>query len=98
MLMAVMVGMDPAADATAQEKNSTIMVRSAVAISESVSFIPHFASMAVIPAKNEENSAAVIHIDSHPLHRSSVSSMVSYINKLYKRIGMAAMGDFGILY
>jgi len=33
-----------------------------------------------------------------PLHRSSVNSRVSYINKLYKRIGMAAMGDFGILY
>ena len=37
-----------------QEKNNTMMVRTAVATSESVFLIPHFAKIAVIPAKNEE--------------------------------------------
>ena len=45
-----------------QAKRSTTMVRIAVATVESVFLIPHFARIAVIPAKNAEPNANVIHI------------------------------------
>lgn len=45
-----------------QEKSSTTIVRSAVAVLESVSRIPIFASIDVIPAKRAEPKANIIHI------------------------------------
>ena len=44
------------------EKTKTTTVRMAVATSESVFEIPHFASMEVIPAKKAEPIAYIIHI------------------------------------
>lgn len=44
------------------KKTKTTMVRMAVATSESVFEIPHFASMEVIPAKKAEPVAYKIHI------------------------------------
>ena len=49
------------------EKINTTNVRIAVATSESVFLIPHFARIAVIPAKNEEPAAYSIHILCHLL-------------------------------
>lgn len=67
--MELMVGMDPTIPAMSQAKRSTTIVRTAVATSESVWRMPHFARMDVMPAKRAEPQAARIHM------RSSFSSV-----------------------
>lgn len=62
--ISVAVSREPAINTMNQEKNNTIVVRRAVAISESVFFMPHFARTAVRPAKRAEKTAIMIHIDS----------------------------------
>ena len=44
------------------ENISTTIVRSAVATSESVFLIPHFANIAVRPANNADNAAIINHM------------------------------------
>lgn len=53
---------DPVMKTITQEKASTIMVRTAVATVESVVRMPHFAKMAVSPAKTAEPKAKSIHM------------------------------------
>ena len=48
---------EPFIKTISHEKSSTITVRTAVAASESLRRIPHFASIAVIPAKNADPKA-----------------------------------------
>ena len=48
---------EPTISTISHEKASTMIVRTAVAASESVFLIPHFARIAVIPAKNAEPNA-----------------------------------------
>ena len=48
--------------AISQEKARTTIVRTAVAAVESELLIPHLARIAVIPAKNAEPKANIIHI------------------------------------
>ena len=55
----------PVTRTISQENRSTTTVRIAVATSESVFLIPHFARIAVIPAKNEEPTAKSTHIFPH---------------------------------
>ena len=57
-----MVLAEPATNTISQENASTTMVRIAVAMSESVFLIPHFARMAVNPAKTDDKIAAANHI------------------------------------
>ena len=57
-----MLPCDPTINTISQENASTTMVRRAVAMSESVFFIPHFANIAVKPAKTDEPTAAKSHI------------------------------------
>lgn len=57
-----MDGAEPDTKTMSQENKSTTMVRNAVATSESVFLMPHFARMDVKPAKTEEKTAAVSHI------------------------------------
>ena len=57
-----MVPAEPAANTVIHENNSTTNVRSAVATSESVFRIPHFASIAVSPAKKADKHAVISHI------------------------------------
>ena len=66
---------DPVIHTMIHENNSTITVRIAVATSESVFLIPHFARIAVIPAKKEEPIAYKIHI----FHASSLDFFFFYI-------------------
>ena len=63
----------PATATISQEKNRTTAVRIAVATSESVFRIPHFARIAVIPAKKEEPTAKRIHISSAPFFIGNIS-------------------------
>ncbi len=58
----VMVGAEPTIQTISHEKISTTMVRIAVAASESVFLIPHFARTDVRPAKRAEPNAKSIHI------------------------------------
>ena len=60
--ISVMVDAEPTIHTISHEKMSTITVRTAVATSESVFFMPHFASTAVRPAKSAEPNANTIHI------------------------------------
>ena len=53
---------EPTTATMIQEKIKTTTVRIAVATSESVLRIPHFAKIAVTPAKNADNPAIIIHI------------------------------------
>ena len=56
---------EPTRNTITQENSSTTMVRMAVATSESVLRMPHFARMEVTPAKNAEANAYAIHIQIH---------------------------------
>lgn len=58
---------EPTKKAIPQEKKNTTMVRTAVARVESVWRMPHFAKMAVIPAKNAEPNEKKIHINASSL-------------------------------
>ena len=58
--MSVMALRGPASAAIIQAKTSTTQVRSAVATSESVVLIPHFARIEVVPAKKADANAARI--------------------------------------
>ena len=60
--MEVIVPAEPTANTITHENSSTTNVRSAVATSESVFRIPHFASIAVSPAKKADKHAAISHI------------------------------------
>ena len=53
---------EPTIPTMSQEKSSTTMVRMAVAASEAVFLMPHFARIAVSPAKSAEPQAYTIHI------------------------------------
>lgn len=61
---------------------NTTEVLTAAAASESVFFIPHFESIAVIPANRAENIAANIHISAPPFCRVFVIIICSF--KPYK--------------
>lgn len=61
-LISVIPDSVPVIKVITHEKTKTTMVRMAVATSESVFEIPHFASMEVIPAKKAEPVAYKIHI------------------------------------
>ena len=56
---------EPATNTMTQASIRTTMVRIAVATVESVCRMPHFASMAVTPAKKAEPAAKRSHISSH---------------------------------
>ena len=58
----VISGAEPTRNTISHEKISTTMVRMAVATSESVFLMPHFARTAVIPAKNAEPTANKPHM------------------------------------
>ena len=62
VLSPVMVGADPTIQTISHEKISTTIVRIAVAASESVFLIPHFARTEVRPANSAEPNAKSIHI------------------------------------
>ena len=62
VLIKVKLLIEPATAVIISEKISTTTVRIAVATSESVFLIPHFASMAVMPAKKADKTAVNIHI------------------------------------
>jgi len=65
----LIVQTEPARTVISQENKITIMVLSAVATSESVFLIPHFARTDVSPAKKADNTAAVNHMaSSSPIH------------------------------
>ena len=66
------VPMDPVISTMIQEKINTTIVRMAVAASESVFRIPHFARIDVSPAKTAEPNANTIHITSSPLSAAVV--------------------------
>ena len=53
---------EPTTKTISQENAKTTTVRIAVAMSESVFLIPHFARMAVNPAKTDDKIAATNHI------------------------------------
>ena len=60
----MIVSADPATKTIIHENSSTTIVRNAVATSESVFLIPHFARIAVTPAKSADNTAIISHIKS----------------------------------
>ena len=62
--ISVIVPAEPTINTMIQAKRSTTTVRRAVATSESVFLIPHFASIAVSPAKSADNAAMISHISS----------------------------------
>ena len=64
--IAEMVSADPTIKTITHAKSSTTMVRIAVATSESVFLIPHFARMDVIPAKKADRIAMISHINRSP--------------------------------
>ena len=57
-----MVSADPTTNTMTQANSNTTTVLRAVATSESVFLIPHFARIDVIPAKNADRTAITIHI------------------------------------
>ena len=59
---AEMVSAEPTISTIIHENSNTTTVLSAVATSESVSLIPHFARIEVIPAKNAESTAIISHM------------------------------------
>lgn len=59
--MLPMVPTDPETPAIAQANMSTMQVRMAVAMSESVCLMPHLAKIDVMPAKNADANAATTH-------------------------------------
>lgn len=61
-LSVVIVGAEPTIQTISQENSSTTMVRIAVAASESVFLMPHFARIAVKPANSAEPNAKSTHI------------------------------------
>ena len=61
-LISVIVPAEPTIITIIMDMISTTIVRTAVATVESVLRIPHFASIAVIPAKNAEPAANKSHI------------------------------------
>ena len=65
-LIWAMVPCEPTMKTISQEKISTTIVRSAVATSESVLWMPHLARIEVIPAKTAESTAVNNHIESLP--------------------------------
>lgn len=76
--------MDPVIITMIQEKINTTIVRMAVAASESVFRIPHFARIDVNPAKTAEPNANKIHITSSPLSATVVYSylFIIHLNEL----------------
>ena len=66
--MSLTVPADPATNTMTQENKNTTTVLTAVATSESVFLIPHFARTDVTPAKNADNTAIIIHITLSPSH------------------------------
>ena len=60
---------EPTKKTISQEKARTTRVRTAVATVESVCRIPHFANMAVTPAKKAEPNANKTHMYLYPLKR-----------------------------
>lgn len=82
MLSVEIVGAEPAIRTISHENISTIIVRTAVAASESVFLIPHFVRIAVMPAKNAEPKANSIHI---------VITLLSYIMLLFDYIKQAVL-------
>ena len=73
LLKEPIIPMDPVIITMIHEKINTTIVRIAVAASESVFLIPHFARIAVNPAKTAEPNANTIHINS-----SQLSATVMY--------------------
>lgn len=71
MLMSLNEASCAVIDAMIQEKIVTAIVLIAVAVSESVFLIPHFARIDVMPAKNAEPAANMSHISFHPQMRES---------------------------
>ncbi len=72
--ISVIVCRDPVRNTMIQENTSTTAVRSAVMTSESMDLVPHFARIAVSPAKRAERTAIMSHIDSSFLQiRETVS-------------------------
>jgi hypothetical protein len=65
--MLVIVSIEPTIKTIKNEKISTTAVRSAVATSDLVFLIPHFASIAVSPANTADITAANIHIKAPPV-------------------------------
>ena len=65
----------PVSNTINQEKTSTTPVRSAVARSESVSWMPILARMAVIPAKKADRNAKRIHIIEFPPFGRSITDI-----------------------
>lgn len=63
IVIAVMVGMEPTINTIIKENSNTMAVLIAVAMSESVFLIPHFARMDVIPAKKADKIAIKSHIN-----------------------------------
>ena len=80
--MLPIVFVEPTIKTMIQENNKTTTVRSAVAISESVFRMPHFASMEVRPANTAEKTAITSHsIDCHQpfhLHASDVPTKAKF--------------------
>ena len=72
-----MVLAEPTTKTISQENASTTTVRIAVAMSESVFLIPHFARMAVNPAKTDDKIAAVNHISFSSIMRISTEKFVA---------------------
>lgn len=68
---------EPTASTIIHEKISTTSVRIAVARSESVFLIPHFARIEVSPAKKAEKTAAIIHIEIEPLFKKLFTSVAN---------------------
>jgi len=60
--ISVIILSEPTKNTIIHENNSTTVVRSAVAVSESVFMIPHFAKTDVSPAEKADNIAIIIHI------------------------------------
>lgn len=78
----------PVIPTISQENASTTTVRIAVATSESVFRIPHFARIAVIPAKKEDPTAYNIHI------LSIFLPVTAAFYDLFNQIGFESLHDF----
>ena len=75
-----MVFCEPTTNTIAHEKNSTTTVRKAVARSEGTLRIPHFAKIAVTPAKSADKNARHSHINLRFLSFSSVVPKNRFVN------------------
>lgn len=71
--IAVMVACEPVMNTISHEKASTTTVRIAVAIFESVFFIPHLARIEVTPANRADKKANAIHIAYGHLQSQSIT-------------------------